>query len=188
MGIRDVDARPRRSDRVAPPPWLVVATCVPATLFVLAGLVIDGRVGDGIVFTLAVLAAGIGGACSLGLMSTMSRDVDDSSHGLLIWAAVIAVVGLGLTIGGYLRSIEPDDSSDTLTLVAVLTSILVGLAVLLGAPASGELDDVVDERPLVSADRTPSATTGRVDDTPVAMTSSTCSSASTECPLTNAST
>ena len=143
----------RRSDRAAPPPWLVVATCVPATLFVLAGLVIDGRVGDGIVFPLAVLAAGIGGACSLGLMSTMSRDIEDSSHGLLIWAAVIAVVGLGLTIGGYLRSIEPDDSSDTLTLVAVLTSILVGLAVLLGAPASGELDDVVDARPLVTADR-----------------------------------
>ena len=83
----------------------------------------------------------------------MSRDVEDSSHGLQIWAAVIAVVGLGLTIGGYLQSIEPDDSSDTLTLVAVLTSILVGLAVLLGAPASGELDDVVDARPLVTADR-----------------------------------
>ena len=58
-----------------------------------------------------------------------------------LWAAVIAVVGLGLTIGGYLQPIEPDDSLDTLTLVAVLTSILVGLGVLLGAPASGELDD-----------------------------------------------
>ena len=41
-----------------------------------------------------------------------------------LWAAVIAVVGLGLTIGGYLEPIEPDDSLDTLTLVAVLTSIL----------------------------------------------------------------
>jgi hypothetical protein len=37
-------------------------------------------------------------------------------------------------------------------LVAVLTSILVGLAVLLGAPASGELDDVVDARPLAGAE------------------------------------
>ena len=144
----------RRSNRVAPPPWLVIATCVPATLFVLAGLVIDGRVGEGVVFTLGVLAAGIGGASSLGLMSMMSREVEDGSRGLQIWAAVIAVVGLGLTIGGYLRSIGPDDSSDTLTLVAVLTSILVGLAVLLGAPASGELDDVVDVRPIVSPDRT----------------------------------
>ncbi len=146
----------RRADRRAPSPLLVVATCVPATLLALAALVVDGRVGDGVIFTLAVLAAGFGGACSLGLMSTMSRDIDDDSHGMLIWAVVIAVVGLGLTIGGYLRSIEPDDSVDTLTLVAVLTSILVGLAVLLGAPASGELDDdVVDARPLVSADRNP---------------------------------
>jgi hypothetical protein len=38
-------------------------------------------------------------------------------------------------------------------LVAVLTSILVGLAVLLGAPASGELDDIVDARPLVNTDQ-----------------------------------
>jgi hypothetical protein len=144
----------RGSDRVAPQPWLVVATCVPATLLALAGLVIDGRVGEGVIFTLSVLAAGIGGACSLGLMSTMSREIDGASHGLQLWAAVIAVVGLGLTIGGYLQPIEVDDSLGTLTLVAVLTSILVGLAVLLGAPASGELDDVVDVRPLVSVDRT----------------------------------
>jgi hypothetical protein len=32
-------------------------------------------------------------------------------------------------------------------LVAVLTSILVGLAVLLGAPASGQLDELADEAP-----------------------------------------
>jgi hypothetical protein len=146
--------RARRSDRAAPLPWLVIATCVPATLLALIGLVVDRRVGEGMIFTLAVLAAGLGGACSLALMSIMAREVDESSHGLQIWAAVIAVVGLGLTIGGYLQPIEPDESVDTLTLIAVLTSILVGLAVLLGAPASGELDDdVVDARPLVSADR-----------------------------------
>ena len=76
----------------------------------------------------------LGGGGALLLLSTMSRNVDVRVHGMQLWAAVIAVVGLGLTIGGYLDAIEPDDSLDTLTLVAVLTSILVGLGVLLGAP------------------------------------------------------
>ncbi len=125
---------------------------MPGTLLALVGLVVDGRVGDGSVFVVAVLAAALGGGGALLLLSTMSRNVDVRVHGMQLWAAVIAVVGLGLTIGGYLHAIEPDDSLDTLTLVAVLTSILVGLGVLLGAPASGDLDDLVDERPLVSAD------------------------------------
>jgi hypothetical protein len=142
----------RQSDRTAPAPWLVGVMCVPATLLAVAGLVIDGRVGEGVVFTVAVLAAGFGGACSLALLSTMERAADDGSHGLRIWAAVIAVVGLGLTIGGYLQSIEAGGSLDTLTLVAILTSILVGLAVLLGAPASAEHDDVAQETRLVDAD------------------------------------
>jgi hypothetical protein len=143
----------RRSERLAPPPFVVVAMCVPGTLLALAGLVVDGRVGDGIVFLLAVLAASLGGACALLLLSTMSSDVHDSSNGMRLWAAVIAVVGLGLTIGGYLQSIEPGDSLSTLTLVAVLTSILVGLGVLIGAPASGEVDDVAEDRPRVTVDR-----------------------------------
>jgi hypothetical protein len=142
----------RQSDRTAPAPWLVGVMCVPATLLAVAGLVIDGRVGEGVVFTVAVLAAGFGGACSLALLSTMERAADDGSHGLRIWAAVIAVVGLGLTIGGYLQSIEAGGSLDTLTLVAILTSILVGLAVLLGAPASAEHDDVAQETRLVVVD------------------------------------
>jgi hypothetical protein len=142
----------RQSERTAPSPWLVGVMCVPATLLAVVGLVIDGRVGEGIVFTMAVLAAGFGGACSLALLSTMEREADDGSHGLEIWAAVIAVVGLGLTIGGYLQSIEADGSLDTLTLVAILTSILVGLAVLLGAPASAERDDLAQETGLVDAD------------------------------------
>ena len=53
------------------------------------------------------------------------------------------MVGLGLTIGGYLQPIEPDESLSTLTLVAVLMSILVGLGVLIGALASGEFDELV---------------------------------------------
>ena len=142
----------QRSGREAPPPFVVLALCVPGTLLALVGLVVDGRVGDGPVFVVAVLAAGLGGGGALLLLSTMSRNVDVRVHGMQLWAAVIAVVGLGLTIGGYLDAIEPDDSLDTLTLVAVLTSILVGLGVLLGAPASGDLDDLVDERPPVSAD------------------------------------
>jgi hypothetical protein len=142
----------RQSERTAPSPWLVGVLCVPATLLAIAALVIDGRVGEGVVFTVAVLAAGFGGAASLALLSTMERDADDGSHGLEIWSAVIAVVGLGLTIGGYLQSIEADGSLDTLTLVAILTSILVGLAVLLGAPASAEHDDVTQETRLVDAD------------------------------------
>ncbi len=142
----------QRSGREAPPPFVVLALCVPGTLLALVGLVVDGRVGDGPVFVVAVLAAALGGGGALLLLSTMSRNVDVRVHGMQLWAAVIAVVGLGLTIGGYLQAIEPDDSLDTLTLVAVLTSILVGLGVLLGAPASGDLDDLVDERPLVSAD------------------------------------
>jgi hypothetical protein len=140
----------RRSDRPAPPPIVVVAMCVPGTLLALAGLVIHGRVGEGIVFTLAVLAASLGGACSLVLLSTMSSDVDANPNGMRLWAAVIAVVGLGLTIGGYLQPIDPGESLSTLTLVAVLTSILVGLGVLVGAPASGELDDVAEDKQLVS--------------------------------------
>ncbi|MGH9132701.1 MAG: hypothetical protein ACRDZZ_02095, partial [Ilumatobacteraceae bacterium] len=135
----------QRSGRSAPAPWLVAAPCVPATLLALAGLVVDGRVGDGVMFTLAVLAAGLGGACALGVLSTVARDVEGSSHGLRVWAAVIAVVGLGLTIGGYVQAIDPDESLGTLTLVAILTSILVGLGVLLGAPASGELDAIVND-------------------------------------------
>lgn len=133
----------RRSDRPAPPPFVLVVMCAPGALLALAGLVVDGRVGEGILFVLAVLAASLGGASSLVLLSTMSSDADDRSNGMRLWAAVIAVVGLGLTIGGYLNSIDPGDSLDTLTLVAVLTSILVGLGVLLGAPASGELDDAM---------------------------------------------
>ena len=66
----------RRSDRPAPPPFVVVAMCVPGTLLALVGLVVDGRVGEGIVFTLAVLAASLGGACALVLLSMMSSDVD----------------------------------------------------------------------------------------------------------------
>lgn len=143
----------QRSDRSAPPPWLIMTACVPATLFALAGLVVHERVGDGFVFTLAVLAAGLGGACSLALLSKMSSDVEDGSHGMQIWAAAIAVVGLGLTIGGYMQSIDPGDSLDTLTLVAVLSSILVGLGMLLGAPASGDLEDLVSEEPPAYADR-----------------------------------
>jgi hypothetical protein len=142
----------RRSERPAPPPWLVLALCLPATLFALAGLVIDTRVGDGVMFSIAVLAAGLGGASSLALLSMMSREVDESSNGILIWAAVIAVSGLGMTIGAYLQPIEPDESLTTLTLIAVLMSILVGLGVLIGALASGELD-IADENALVSSDR-----------------------------------
>ena len=137
--------------RETPSPVVVLALCVPGKLLALIGLVVDGRVGEGSVFVVAVLAAALGGAGSLLLLSTMSRNVDVRVHGMQLWAAVIAVVGLGLTIGGYLHPIEPDDSLDTLTLVAVLTSILLGLGVLLGAPASGELDELMDEGPLVSA-------------------------------------
>jgi hypothetical protein len=141
----------QRSDRSSPSPWLVMALCVPATLFALIGLVIDTRVGDGVMFSIAVLAAGLGGAASLALLSMMPRDADESSNGTLIWAAVIAVVGLGMTFGAYLQPIEPDDSLTTLTLIAVLMSILVGLGVLIGALASGELD-VADDNALVSSD------------------------------------
>jgi hypothetical protein len=56
-----------------------------------------------------------------------------------------------MTFGAYLQPIEPDDSLTTLTLIAVLMSILVGLGVLIGALASGELD-VADDNALVSSD------------------------------------
>ena len=145
----------KRAGRAAPSPFVVLALCVPGTLLVLVALVVDGRVGDGFVFVLAVLAAALGGAGALVLLSTMSRNVEARVHGMHLWAAVIAVVGLGLTIGGYLQSIGPDDSLGILTLVAVVTSIVVSAGVLLGAPASGELDDdTVDQRPLESADLT----------------------------------
>jgi hypothetical protein len=142
----------QRSGRPAPPPLLVLTFCLPATLFLLAGLVIDTRVGAGVLFSLAVLAAGLGGAGSLALLSKMQREVDDSSHGTLIWAAVILVVGLGLTVGDYLQPIEPGQSLSTLTLIAILMGILLGLGVLLGSLASGEVHDYVEERVLVDSD------------------------------------
>jgi hypothetical protein len=126
-------------------PWMIAVPALPVALVVLAALLVDGRVDGGVLFPFAVLLGGLGGACSLVLLSVLVGDGEPGAHGVYLWAAALGVLGLGLAIGGYLQSIEPAQSLTTVTLVAVLSAILVGLGVLLGAPASGELDDLAPD-------------------------------------------
>jgi hypothetical protein len=129
--------------------WPSYALAAAALALNVMALVVDGRqrgevplacTAGCLVFTLVALAT----------LLPIGRQFDLGTRALAVWSGGLVAMFVLSWVGGLQRPIQPADSLQLLTFVGALETVVAGLALVVGALNSGDLEDSIRLSPALA--------------------------------------